>query len=446
MKNLSKKRNTKSKDKKINPYENKISSKNKKNKEKSTKKEELTNFLLKLYQILENPEYNKIINWIDNGKGFIIENLYDFTENILPKYYRHKNYSSFVRQLNMYDFHKKKNLENKFIFHHENFIKDKKDLIKKIKRKNKRNLIEKEIKEEYPLEQQKNKETLIGFSTRKISEKTTKNSIENIFNQLIKNVQFNSNRQKNLEEKIEKLGKQNDNFLNHIQTILHELINKTDYNNKLESITSFFVQMILSSPSQKGNNDWNNFLISNEINCNKNNNNIKLNMNKLNLNEINTMMMPFNIIHSQNNFINNNNNNDSFKKLFDNYIEINKSNNNSPKMSFNNKINLPMLTCGDKKNNLSSISPKSFQLSPIRFKSRKGSFDSFNNINNNLGDSILSNNSKNLFDFENIDSNKSYLGSFLNCSLNNFFDNHQENNKNLKEGEKDIKNMFNNDK
>ena len=171
-KNLSKKRNNKSKEKKINTNENKNSNKIKKNKEKCKKKKELTNFLLKLYQILENPEYKKIITWIDNEKGFIIENLYDFTENILPKYYRHKNYSSFVRQLNMYDFHKKKNLENKFIFHHENFIKDKKDLIKKIKRKNKRNLIEKEIKEEYPLEQQKNKETLIGFSTRKISEKT----------------------------------------------------------------------------------------------------------------------------------------------------------------------------------------------------------------------------------------------------------------------------------
>ena len=113
-------------------------------------------------------------------------------------------------------------------------------------------------------------------------------------------------------------------------------------------------------------------------------------------------------------------------------------------MNFNNKINIPMLTSGNEKNNLSSISPKSFQLSPIRFKSRKGSFDSLNNINNNLGDSILSNNSRNLFDFDH--SNKSYLGSFLNCSLNNFFDNHQENNKNLKEGEKDIKNIFNNDK
>ena len=115
-------------------------------------------------------------------------------------------------------------------------------------------------------------------------------------------------------------------------------------------------------------------------------------------------------------------------------------------MNFNNKINLPMLTSGNEKNNLSSISPKSFQLSPNRFKSRKGSFDSFNNINNNLGDSILSNNSKNLFDFENNDSNKSCLGSLLNNSMNIFLDNNQENNNNLKEEEKDIKNIFNNDK
>ena len=95
----------------------------------------------------------------------------------------------------MYDFHKKKNSENKFIFHHENFIKDKKDLIKKIKRKNKKELIENEFKEEYQFEQQKNNETLIEFYTRKQREKTTINSFENTFNQLIKNVQFNSNKQ-----------------------------------------------------------------------------------------------------------------------------------------------------------------------------------------------------------------------------------------------------------
>ena len=131
MKNLSKKRNNKSKEKKNNTNENKNSNKIKNKKDKCKKKGEIKNFLFKLYQILENPEYKNIISWIDNDKGFIIENVYDFTENILPKYYKHKNYSSFVRQLNMYDFHKKKNSENKFIFYNENFIKDKKKNKKK---------------------------------------------------------------------------------------------------------------------------------------------------------------------------------------------------------------------------------------------------------------------------------------------------------------------------
>ena len=175
-------------------------------------------------------------------------------------------------------------------------LKIKNDLIKKIKRKNKKELIENEFKKEYQFEQQKNNETLIEFYTRKQREKTTINSFENTFNQLIKNVQFNSNKQKN------------DDYLKNIKTILQDLINKTDYNNKLESITSFLVQMIVKSPSQKGNYDLKNILILNDINSNKNNNNIKLTMNQLNLNDINTMMMPFNIIPSQNNFINNNNN------------------------------------------------------------------------------------------------------------------------------------------
>ena len=39
---------------------------------------------------------------------FFVKNVCIFTEKILPKYYKHNNYSSFIRQLNMYDFHKKK--------------------------------------------------------------------------------------------------------------------------------------------------------------------------------------------------------------------------------------------------------------------------------------------------------------------------------------------------
>ena len=108
--------------------------------EKYKKKTECPNFLLKLYQILENDEYKDIIQWSEDGKYFIVKNLHDFTENILPKYYKHNNYSSFIRQLNMYDFHKRKSSPNEHIFEHKNFIKDKKELLKLIKRKTKKDI------------------------------------------------------------------------------------------------------------------------------------------------------------------------------------------------------------------------------------------------------------------------------------------------------------------
>ena len=107
-------------------------------KDKYKKKGEYPNFLLKLYQILENKSYENIIHWTEDGKYFIISNLHDFTEKILPKYYKHNNYSSFIRQLNMYDFHKKKSGQNEHVFHHQNFIRDRKDLLKLIKRKSKK--------------------------------------------------------------------------------------------------------------------------------------------------------------------------------------------------------------------------------------------------------------------------------------------------------------------
>ena len=125
---------------KDNKEENKVETQKKDNfqKDKYKKKGEYPNFLLKLYQILDNESYKDIIHWTEDGKYFIISNLHDFTEMILPKYYKHNNYSSFIRQLNMYDFHKKKSGQNEHVFHHQNFIRNRKDLLKLIKRKSKK--------------------------------------------------------------------------------------------------------------------------------------------------------------------------------------------------------------------------------------------------------------------------------------------------------------------
>ena len=125
---------------KENKEENKIELEEKEpfQKDKYKKKGEYPNFLSKLYQILENESYKDIIHWTEDGKYFIISNLHDFTEKVLPKYYKHNNYSSFIRQLNMYDFHKKKSGQNEHVFHHQNFIRNRKDLLKLIKRKSKK--------------------------------------------------------------------------------------------------------------------------------------------------------------------------------------------------------------------------------------------------------------------------------------------------------------------
>ena len=67
-------------------------------------------FLSKLYDILSDITYNEIIHWDTDGKRIIITDVINLCNTILPKFYKHHNYSSFVRQLNMYGFHKSKGI------------------------------------------------------------------------------------------------------------------------------------------------------------------------------------------------------------------------------------------------------------------------------------------------------------------------------------------------
>ena len=76
-------------------------------------------FLVKLYEILEDGKNKKYIRWVDEGQGFIIECVPSFCENVLPHYFKHNNFPSFIRQLNMYDFYKKSRIQNsENIFRH----------------------------------------------------------------------------------------------------------------------------------------------------------------------------------------------------------------------------------------------------------------------------------------------------------------------------------------
>lgn len=59
-------------------------------------------FLRKIYDIVEDEETDPVVSWGANRCSFIVWDSHGFSENLLPKYFKHKNFSSFIRQLNTY--------------------------------------------------------------------------------------------------------------------------------------------------------------------------------------------------------------------------------------------------------------------------------------------------------------------------------------------------------
>ena len=64
-------------------------------------------FLTKLYNMVSDSSSNSMIRWQEpDGKSFVVCKHDDFAHAVLPRFFKHNNFSSFVRQLNMYGFHK----------------------------------------------------------------------------------------------------------------------------------------------------------------------------------------------------------------------------------------------------------------------------------------------------------------------------------------------------
>ncbi|KAH9810963.1 hypothetical protein DFH28DRAFT_983331 [Melampsora americana] len=64
-------------------------------------------FLTKLFTMVNDSETNHLIRWSEpSGDSFFVVSSERFGRELLPKYFKHSNFGSFVRQLNMYGFHK----------------------------------------------------------------------------------------------------------------------------------------------------------------------------------------------------------------------------------------------------------------------------------------------------------------------------------------------------
>ncbi|OCH86530.1 hypothetical protein OBBRIDRAFT_737805 [Obba rivulosa] len=102
------------------------------------------NFVTKLYQMINDPKSAQFITWTELGTSFVVQNVGEFSRTILGSHFKHNNFSSFVRQLNMYGFHKINRTPRAqrtsadvqtWEFSHHKFLRGRPDLLEEIKRK-----------------------------------------------------------------------------------------------------------------------------------------------------------------------------------------------------------------------------------------------------------------------------------------------------------------------
>ncbi|CAN1274088.1 Heat stress transcription factor B-4 [Linum perenne] len=89
-------------------------------------------FLTKTYQLVDDPSTDHVVSWGEDDSTFVVWRPPEFARDLLPNYFKHNNFSSFVRQLNTYGF--RKIVPDRWEFANDFFKKGEKHLLCEIHR------------------------------------------------------------------------------------------------------------------------------------------------------------------------------------------------------------------------------------------------------------------------------------------------------------------------
>ena len=78
-----------------------------------------TSFPKKLYCILSDPNNEKAITWLPDGYAWKVLNQNELETEILPQYFSHNSFASFMRQVNAYGFQRKSDEKDANIYYHK---------------------------------------------------------------------------------------------------------------------------------------------------------------------------------------------------------------------------------------------------------------------------------------------------------------------------------------
>eukprot|EP00588_Corethron_pennatum_P003967 CAMPEP_0194291888 /NCGR_PEP_ID=MMETSP0169-20130528/44412_1 /TAXON_ID=218684 /ORGANISM="Corethron pennatum, Strain L29A3" /LENGTH=604 /DNA_ID=CAMNT_0039039907 /DNA_START=8 /DNA_END=1822 /DNA_ORIENTATION=- len=88
----------------------------------------------KLMEMLMKSEDTSVVSWLPHGRSFLVHRPKEFTENIMPQYFKQTKLTSFQRQLNLYGFRRITQGADAGSYYHELFLRGRPQLCMRMNR------------------------------------------------------------------------------------------------------------------------------------------------------------------------------------------------------------------------------------------------------------------------------------------------------------------------